>query len=151
VQSPRLEGLAGLPFSDMARRAVRTGWLIIPFMHAQAQGSHPLQLGTGTPVSPPVYPSQALTVFRRGVPSGAGGASPRSSAFDLPAPGALGYSLSPVQGSLESSLMSASTPRYLSTLPNLPLPIATSEPLFLLRCTPCLQWGLSWRSTKWST
>jgi hypothetical protein len=74
--------------------------------------------------SPAAVGPGALTVFRR--PSV--GASLRSSAFDLAPPGALGYSLSPVQGSLESSLMGASTPRYPSTLP-LILPSSYPSPL----------------------
>lgn len=67
----------------------------------------------------------ALAVFRRP----ALGASPRlSSAFELPALGALGYSLSPVQGSLESSLLSASTPRHPAALPlKLPSPFPSSS------------------------
>lgn len=81
--------------------------------------------GGSAAASPTAAAAGALTVFRR--PSA--GASPHSSAFDLPAaPGALGYSLSPVQGSLESSLMGASTPRYPSTLP-LTLPSSYTSPL----------------------
>lgn len=87
--------------------------------------------GGGMAASPAAVAPGALTVFRR--PSI--GASPRSSAFDLPPPGALGYSLSPVQGSLESSLMGASTPRYTSGLPLVP-PSSYASPLLPITRVP---------------
>lgn len=90
-------------------------------MQGQSGGLHG---AAGMAASPAAVGPGALTVFRR--PSV--GASLRSSAFDLAPPGALGYSLSPVQGSLESSLMGASTPRYPSTLP-LILPSSYPSPL----------------------
>ncbi|CAL8463986.1 g3521 [Coccomyxa elongata] len=98
--------------------------LSLSSLHDQPGQSGGWHGGGGMAASPAAVGPGALTVFRR--PSI--GASPRSSAFDLPPPGALGYSLSPVQGSLESSLMGASTPRYTSGLPLVP-PSSYASPL----------------------
>ncbi|KAK9839293.1 hypothetical protein WJX81_005985 [Elliptochloris bilobata] len=77
----------------------------------------------GTPLSPALGAREggAFAAARRPV----AWSSPRSSAaFELAPPGTLGYSVSPLQSSLEASLLSGSTPRHAGpALPSPPAPL----------------------------
>ena len=90
---------------------------------AAAQGAHGGG-SAGTPLSPALGGREGgpFAAARRPV----AWSSPRSSAaFELAPAGALGYSVSPLQSSLEASLLSGSTPRHFG--PALPSPPAPAQ------------------------
>jgi len=95
-----------------------------PSAHARraAQGGHGGG-GGSTPLSPALGGREGGPFAAARRP--AAWCSPRSSAaFELPPAGALGYSVSPLQSSLEASLLSSSTPRHAGpALPSPPAPL----------------------------